>query len=114
MDSDIFQKTRAIVDELESWWISLFLWLSSQAGPTPSEMVADLGDEETDILEDYERRLRQIPTGSFTPLHFLRFPHYVALATLHREKLTELGSPTSGWLKSLNIQNQTAISYRND
>ena len=114
MPSTEFSEARGLLDEIESRWISLLLWLSATSGIGSEALVSGLGDPGTDAITNYEARRRAVPTGQFTPLHFLQFPQYVELAQAQQAALQALGNPPTNWIRQLNQQNQTAITYRND
>ena len=121
MPSQEFTGARVLLDELESHWISLLLWLAERSGLTPAVLVAESGDLGIDALTEFqaallkfEKRRAQTPSASFTPLHFLGFPQYVELVTANANRFAAFGSPPVGWAKRLRRQNESLITFRND
>lgn len=114
MPSQEFDEARRLLDELESRWISLLLWLSSQSGLSHDDLVAKLGNTGLDALNNYQRRQARTPSATFTPLHFLPFSGYVEVAAAHRDQLAALGAPPANWRQRLQQQNLKAVTYRND
>ena len=93
MSSPEAVKAARLLNEIESRWVSLLLWLSRELNLSPRDVVEKLGDPGLEAINNYERAKVRHPAATFTPLHFLQFPDYVTVAAIFQRELAALGTP---------------------
>jgi hypothetical protein len=112
----IFEQAQQEFRLLESHWISLLSWLSTETGVAAEDLVkAWSADEYYKANTRLTADTKKVAGAKWTILDFIDFGSYVYLASRHSDKLAPLGTPAKDWVARINKQlsAEGLVGFRN-